>query len=839
MDGDSKGREDPEKTGDRKSVKLSSYQESFSTTTSADTSNDGKLKTGADGRINIDLNSKAVRTLSLLYGGDLPKDVPEDAPPAYSEFAEGTDRYKSWPVKLNIVIQVVGSRGDVQPFIALGDELRRYGHRVRLATHDMFHELVRGSGSELMAYMVKNPGLIPSVESLRAGEIKKKQLMVKEMLEGFWRSCISSDTLTHEPFVADAIIANPPSFAHVHCAQALGIPVHMMFTMPWSSTRAFPHPLANLKNAEGKQSAANYLSYGVVDWLTWQGLGDVINQWRQTLDLEQVGMFDGPSLASTLVIPMTYCWSPALVPKPLDWPAHIDVCGFFFRDPPRYEPPDDLRSFIESGPPPVYIGFGSIVLEDPQRITAVILEAVKANGFRAIVSKGWSKLGDHGESHEDVIFIGDCPHEWLFQHVAAVVHHGGAGTTACGLLNGKPTTIVPFFGDQPFWGQMVAAAGAGPMPIPQRDITAESLSEAIRFCLSPEAASAAAVIAQKMQSERGVETAVMSFHRNLPVADMTCDVLPHLPATFCMEKRGHGMKVSSLAAETMVLKFPKDAKNLKLYESKHVTIEPRRWDPISGGASAVLGTSVELASCVTGIFTKPITEYRDDRDWRAYEDAKLEAAEASSSSANRTNKSELLSDSASAVSSTNSVVAKRKPISAGQLAGASGASIAMFAPKALKGMTVDIPLAITDGLKNVPRLYGETPRDHGPVTGFTSGAAVAGKTFAWGFIDGVSDIVVKPYQGAQEDGFKGAAKGMGKGMASMVTKTGAGMFGLFGYTSAGIAKSLRSAVFTKTRKSIAESRHAEGRWLVEKDVHSSEEAEKIITGLLARKRGKQ
>ena len=176
-------------------------------------------------------------------------------------------------------------------------------------------------------------------------------------------------------------------------------------------------------------------------------LGDVINQWRQTLDLEEVGMFDGPSLANTLNIPMTYCWSPALVPKPFDWPGHIDVCGFFFRDPPRYEPPAEIRNFIESGPPPVYIGFGSIVLEDPQRITAVILEAVRANGFRAIVSKGWSKLGDHGESHEDIIFIGDCPHEWLFQHVAAVVHHGGAGTTACGLLNGKPTTIVPFFGE--------------------------------------------------------------------------------------------------------------------------------------------------------------------------------------------------------------------------------------------------------------------------------------------------------------------------------------------------------------------------------------------------------
>lgn len=158
-------------------------------------------------------------------------------------------------------------------------------------------------------------------------------------------------------------------------------------------------------------------------------------------------MFDGPTLASTLKVPFTYCWSPALVPKPADWPEYIDVCGFFFRDPPQYEPSDELRSFIESGSPPVYIGFGSIVLEDPERMTTAILGAVQANGFRAIVSKGWSNLGASGEAHKDIMFIGDCPHEWLFQHVAAVVHHGGAGTTACGLRNGKPTTVVPFFGE--------------------------------------------------------------------------------------------------------------------------------------------------------------------------------------------------------------------------------------------------------------------------------------------------------------------------------------------------------------------------------------------------------
>lgn len=133
---------------------------------------------------------------------------------------------------------------------------------------------IGGDPAELMSYMVRNPGLIPSMQSLRAGDIKKKRNMVAEMLQGCWLSCIGPDPVTFHPFVADAIIANPPSFAHVHCAQALGIPLHMMFTMPWTSTVAFPHPLVNLsfgKDDKTKPSVANFFSYAVVEFLTWQG----------------------------------------------------------------------------------------------------------------------------------------------------------------------------------------------------------------------------------------------------------------------------------------------------------------------------------------------------------------------------------------------------------------------------------------------------------------------------------------------------------------------------------------------------------------------------------------
>lgn len=196
-------------------------------------------------------------------------------------------------------------------------------------------------------------------------------------------------------------------------------------------------------------------------------LGDVINRWRRSIDLQPVAMFNGPLLAERLQVPLTYCWSPALVAKPADWGPHIgrschrdrsrahgfvlmpwsyaDVCGFFFRNTPSYTPPDDLSRFLLAGSPPVYVGFGSIVLDNPEQVIKTILEAVRAAGVRAIVSKGWSNLD--GDAGDDVYWIGDCPHEWLFANVAAVVHHGGAGTTACGLRNGVPTLIVPFFGE--------------------------------------------------------------------------------------------------------------------------------------------------------------------------------------------------------------------------------------------------------------------------------------------------------------------------------------------------------------------------------------------------------
>jgi Glycosyltransferase family 28 N-terminal domain len=224
-------------------------------------------------------------------------------------------------------MHVMGSLGDVQPFIALAKGLQQHNHRVRIATHPTFRLLIQSHGieffsiggdpSELMAYMVKNPGLFPKLETIRQGEVHRQRQAMKTIMQACWRSCFEPtdgviDRNTHvvlKPFVADAIIANPPSFAHVHCAETLGIPLHIVFTMPWTPTRDFPHPLASLNAFEEDATMANFLSFFLIEAMIWQGLGDIVNRFRyKTLGLEQIDPTQATGLVERLHIPHTYCW---------------------------------------------------------------------------------------------------------------------------------------------------------------------------------------------------------------------------------------------------------------------------------------------------------------------------------------------------------------------------------------------------------------------------------------------------------------------------------------------------------------------------------------------------
>jgi hypothetical protein len=251
---------------------------------------DTKANITEDGRVNIKIEQKTRRLSDLLVPAlrnQLSLVAQEDQiplPPGYIPPALGGLPGQVPPPKLNVVIQVVGSRGDVQPFVALGKVLKStYGHRVRLATHPTFQSFVEENGleffsiggdpSELMAFMVKNPGLMPGFESLKSGDVGKRRKGMEEIVLGCWRSCIEAgDGLgppprngddvftaginmdinpTATPFVADAIIANPPSFAHVHIAEKMGIPLHMMFTYVSSLFSGFYSRLTALTACRG------------------------------------------------------------------------------------------------------------------------------------------------------------------------------------------------------------------------------------------------------------------------------------------------------------------------------------------------------------------------------------------------------------------------------------------------------------------------------------------------------------------------------------------------------------------------------------------------------------
>ncbi|KAK8639211.1 hypothetical protein V6N13_137602 [Hibiscus sabdariffa] len=216
-------------------------------------------------------------------------------------------------------------------------------------------------------------------------------------------------------------------------------------------------------------------------------------------------------------VPYGYIWSPHLVPKAKDWGPKIDVVGFCFLDlASSYEPPDSLVKWLEDGKKPIYIGFGSLPVQEPERMTQIIVQALEKTGQRGIINKGWGGLGNLAEPKDFVYLLDNCPHDWLFLQCVAVVHHGGAGTTAAGLKAACPTTIVPFFGDQPFWGERVHGRGVGPAPIPVEEFSLDRLVHAIHFMLDPEVKRRAVELAKDMEGEDGVAGAVKAFYEHFP-----------------------------------------------------------------------------------------------------------------------------------------------------------------------------------------------------------------------------------------------------------------------------------------------------------------------------------
>ncbi|KAL8370376.1 hypothetical protein RB595_000650 [Gaeumannomyces hyphopodioides] len=839
----------------------------------------GKIK--RDGRLRISVNdTSSTGYLAKAIGSAVKKVVPkpkegggaygmetQDEERKAHELAKepGTSRRSSATTavlenvpcpKLNIVIMVIGSRGDAQPFLKIGKVLKeQYGHHVRIATHPAFREFVEkdsgleffsvgGDPSELMAFMVKNPGMIPTLETVKAGDIGRRRAAMAEMFEGFWRACIHStddpkDTQNlrlmgdKDPFIADAIIANPPSFAHYHIAEALGIPLHLMFTFPYTPTQAFPHPLASIKKSNVDPGYTNFISYPLVEMMVWQGLGDLVNDFRvKTLGLDPVSTLWAPGATYRLHVPFSYLWSPGLVPKPEDWGDEVDVSGFVFLDlASSFEPPEDLVKFLDSGDAPIYIGFGSIVVDDADRFTEMIFEAVKLAGVRALVSKGWGGLGN--ENIPDGIFmLENTPHDWLFPRVKACVIHGGAGTTAIALKCGLPTMVVPFFGDQHFWGSMLERCNVGPPAVPYKSLSAEKLAEGIKYLLTDEAKEAAGEIARDIELEGdGAENACRSFHKHLTLQgshSMRCSILEDEVAAWHLKHTN--IRLSALAADIIAGRGLVPWRKLKLIRHQEWNDFEGPGEPVTGLAGSVVASISDVVTGVGGVPVRiakssgkrkekkkkrqeakakakdakkqekdgkkkepnqePSSATKSPKDATAPKDTDAQNhAQPSKEPSSQAQKQHKDNDDASSVHTAGTAdTSETNP--AEDVAKNVGKGVGKSA-RALAKAPVDISMAVAQGFHNAPRLYGDdTVRRPLRVTGIRSGLKAAKLEFAYGLYDGFTGVVRLPVRGARDGGCKGFVKGVGMGITGFFLKNLSAIIAPGAYALKGVAKEL-------------------------------------------------
>jgi UDP:flavonoid glycosyltransferase YjiC (YdhE family) len=417
----------------------------------------------------------------------------------------------------HITLITAGSRGDVQPYIALGLGLRAVGHDVRLATHAIFGDWVadyglkfspvegdplamaRGqSGRDWMETGRRGFGLLRGFREFMGP-------ILDQATKDLMTACANADLI---------LFAGPTFFAAYNVAEKLDLPFVQAYLQPVNPTREFPSLVYPTRFRGGP--LFNYATHAVGGQLFYQMMRPLVNDVRrEMLGLRPLSII-GPFLSMVRRrLPVILGYSPTVLPKPKDWSAAEFVTGFWFMAEADYTPPDELARFLAVDPPPVYVGFGSMTGNDPERLTSIALEALARSGQRGVLLSGWAGLAE-GDLPDAILRLDAAPHDWLFPRMAAVVHHGGVGTTHTGLRAGVPNVVVPFFGDQPFWGDRVHKLGAGPQPILQADLTAENLAEAIRAATSDGAMRArAADVGRRIQAEDGVGEAVAIVNRYL------------------------------------------------------------------------------------------------------------------------------------------------------------------------------------------------------------------------------------------------------------------------------------------------------------------------------------
>jgi len=405
-----------------------------------------------------------------------------------------------------ISIFAMGSRGDVQPYLALGLALKKAGAQVRLVTLEAFADFVRSLGLECYPIPGDLAGVMNSAvaDNARQADNPLKFLFsfneLKKLgfsLQGhFFAACQDADLIVYHPGLAIGYFT----------AQERGIPSVLAAPFPLAPTRAYP----SLIFYDGPRlgGAYNLLTHRIFKQLFWMvSRGGVADFWKKEFGRLPADFGSPISRQTRATHPTVVSCSPHVFPQAADFPPHVHHTGFWFLDDePGWTPPAALTDFLERGPAPVYVGFGSI--GDPKQAAQTartVAEALQLAGQRGILATGWQ--GGSDETLPDTTFtLESAPHAWLFPRMAAVVHHGGAGTTAAGLRAGVPTVVIPHGLDQPAWARRVRELGVG-TSLAHKRLTAERLAEAIQFVLKSEVREAAKGLGAKIQSENGAEIA--------------------------------------------------------------------------------------------------------------------------------------------------------------------------------------------------------------------------------------------------------------------------------------------------------------------------------------------
>lgn len=417
---------------------------------------------------------------------------------------------------MRIVIIATGSRGDVQPYIALAKGLANAGHYVRFVSHQTFEALVTSHGLEFWPVRADVQDIVQKREMRERIEGGNFLLLMAQMAREAQRGaiCLAEAGLAACRGMDHLLAGMGGLYIGLALAEKLDLSLLQAFLIPFTPTKDFASVLASDAPAWLGGSLKRF-SHHLLRQILWQGFRSADNlARREVLGLPRAP-FSGPYNSEHVRgLPILYGFSSSVIAAPADWDSNIHVTGYWFLEASDdWSPPPGLSDFLDSGSPAVYIGFGSMSNRKPEETADLILEALKQRHQRAVIATGWGGL-EKANLPDSVFMIDSVPHAWLFPRVAAVVHHGGAGTTAAGLRAGVPSVIIPFFGDQSFWGKRIADLGVGPQPIPRKNLSAERLAQAIQEAMTDqEMRQRAARLGSTIRSEDGIACAVEIFNQ--------------------------------------------------------------------------------------------------------------------------------------------------------------------------------------------------------------------------------------------------------------------------------------------------------------------------------------